>query len=87
MPEPRVVRVEIEYDNGDVYRASKEDAAELWDTLMGGIALAGHHGTGYGGPQLEKVEKPRMMRSLHFPHYLHEEVPICQTAGCVKVKP
>jgi hypothetical protein len=72
---PKVIRVEIEYDNGDVYRAGNPE-----------LVVSRLAGTAWG--QLEKVEKPRMMTNPHDPEIQpHLEMPECKEVGCVEVKP
>jgi hypothetical protein len=86
---PKVIRVEIEYDNGVVYRQTGENAEKIWQALTGAQALQQlRGGFPYDGPQLEKVEKPRMMTNPHDPEIQpHLEMPECKEVGCVEVKP
>jgi hypothetical protein len=72
---PKVIRVEIEYDNGDVYRAGNPE-----------LVVSRLAGTAWG--QLEKVEKPRIRQMIDpLTQKQHKHNPACSRMGCVEVKP
>ena len=54
--DPSVVRVEIEYDNGDIERATGVEAAEIWRYLNSGQLMNYIHGAVYTGPKLKLVK-------------------------------
>ena len=53
----KCIRIEMEYDNGDLYRAEGEDAEEIRKAIVAAQILEAVHGREWRGPQLKKVEK------------------------------
>lgn len=53
----KIVRIEIEYDNGDVERATGDDAAEIWRSIESAFVMQHIHGMTYGGPKLIPVAR------------------------------
>ena len=51
----KAVRIEAEFDDGELIRATGENAATLWDSIQGAFAMEHIHGRPYQGPQLETV--------------------------------
>ena len=59
MSEPKVVRVEIEYDNGQILRSEGEDADRIWSNVNGAFVFQAVHGMPYSGPQMKEVRAAR----------------------------
>lgn len=57
MNERKIVRVEIEYEDGEMERAVGNDAAEIWKAVSGAFAFKQIHGMPYSGPKMKVVSK------------------------------
>jgi hypothetical protein len=57
MPDKKVVRIEIEYEDGSGERAIGDDAEKIWQAINGGFVMNHIHGINYDGPQMKPVEK------------------------------
>lgn len=55
--EKKVVRIELEYEDGELLRATGEDANIIWKAIQGGFVMQHIHGGSYTGPQMSKVSK------------------------------
>jgi hypothetical protein len=53
----KVVRVEIEYEDGSEERAIGDDAEKIWQAIESGFLMNHIHGVSYDGPHLKPVEK------------------------------
>jgi hypothetical protein len=62
MSDKTVIRIEIEYSDGTLERATGEDANKIWAAIEGGFALQHIHGMTYTGPKLIAVERPAAQR-------------------------
>lgn len=58
MEERKIVRIEIEYEDGAIERATGDDANEIWRRIIGMIVFQHIHGMEYDGPKLQPVSKP-----------------------------
>lgn len=56
MSEKKAVRVEVEWDDGTLERATGKDAAVIWDKIASAIVMDAIHGRPYNGPQLKPVD-------------------------------
>jgi len=55
--ERKVVRIEIEYDDGTIERATGDDASEIWRNVEGAFLMRHIHGMPYNGPKMKIVER------------------------------
>ena len=55
MSEKQAIRIEIEYDNGEIWRAEGADAEKILAHWQGGEVMAHIHGAVYAGPSMVKV--------------------------------
>lgn len=55
--EKKCVRIELEYDNGEIWRATGEDAQKIRENLDSQTVMMWIHGMPYSGPTLKLVEK------------------------------
>jgi len=51
----KAVRVEVEWDDGTLERATGQDAAIIWDKVAAAIIMEAIHGRPYNGPILQRV--------------------------------
>lgn len=58
MDERKVVRIEIEFEDGDIERATGEDATQIWKAIEQGFVFKHLHGLPYTGPKMQPVPKP-----------------------------
>ena len=61
MSEPRCIRIEMEYDNGDVYRATGEDAVTIRKWMESDELMQHIHGEPYTGPQMKLVTRTEIV--------------------------
>lgn len=54
---PKCVRIEMEYDDGSLYRATGEDAQKIKASIDSAFVMEAIHGAEYRGPQMQKVER------------------------------
>lgn len=59
----KVIRVEIEYENADIERATGKDATTIWDAICGGFAFKQIHGMPYSGPKMKLVLAEAALRA------------------------
>lgn len=55
MKDKAAIRIEIEYDNGEIWRTEGEDAQRILQHWQGGEVMAHIHGARYTGPTLVKI--------------------------------
>lgn len=58
MNEPKVIRIEVEYEDGVIEQATGNVANEIWDRIQGMCVMEHIHGRPYSGPQLKRRERP-----------------------------
>lgn len=56
MNDKKAIRIEIEYDNGEVWRAEGKDAEQILNHWQGGEVMAHIHGARYSGPVMVKIQ-------------------------------
>ena len=53
----KVVRIETEFDDGEIIRATGDKAETIWQAIQGRFLMEHIHGRPYQGPQMETVQK------------------------------
>jgi hypothetical protein len=82
---PKVIRVEIEYDNGDVYRATGDATHQVWLDFLSAKPTETQYASAFA---FEKVEKPRIRQMIDpLTQKQHKHNPACSRMGCVEAKP
>jgi hypothetical protein len=51
------IRIEMEFSDGELLRATGEDAEKIQNWINGATLMNHIHGIDYTGPKMEKVEK------------------------------
>lgn len=59
MSERKVVRIEIEYEDGEIRGASGEVATQIWKWISGLEIMNYIHGAEYRGPKMEQLRAPQ----------------------------
>ena len=57
MADKKVIRIEIEYDDGSMERATGKDATKIWSAIESGFVMRHIHGMPYDGPQMKPVDR------------------------------
>lgn len=57
MEDAKVVRIEVEYSNGEIREANGEDAAKIMDWWQASEAMQYIHGARYTGPVLKVKQR------------------------------
>lgn len=57
MSERKVIRIEVEYDDGIVERAVGGDAEKIYSAINGAFFMRHIHGMPYKGPKMQPVER------------------------------
>lgn len=63
MSSKKVIRIEMEYEDGEISRAVGEDASEIWKQIEGMIVMESIHGRPYTGPKMVPVAKPEALHA------------------------